>query len=225
VTERLYAIGDIHGHADHLVDLLTRLLEDGMDPERDTIVFLGDYIDRGPASNEVVHIVRDCLTANPHWHALRGNHEQMMIGAMECGPEDWGTWSQWWYQGGRETVASFAGLPVFQVDPKDAAAIPPEVIGWMKDRPHAFAGYDFVHAGLQPGLSAFDATDPHDMLWIREEFLESDFDFGRIVVHGHTPAVAPVVRVNRIGIDTMLRGGYLTAVELSGAAPRFIRSV
>lgn len=69
-----------------------------------------------------------------------------------------------------------------------------------------------------------DGTDPHDLIWIRDEFLDSDFDFGRIIVHGHTPVMEPVVRPNRIGIDTILKAGRLTAVELSGEVPRLVQA-
>jgi serine/threonine protein phosphatase 1 len=83
--------------------------------------------------------------------------------------------------------------------------------------------YIFVHGGLVPGRAASE-TDSRNRMWIREPFLSSDYDWGKVVVHGHTPILEPIVRPNRIGIDTILRGGYLTAVELGGDSPRFIRS-
>lgn len=226
---RLYAIGDIHGYFEHFAVLIRRLADDGMDPARDTVVFLGDYIDRGPESRDVVELVRAWTDRYPHWMALRGNHEQLMIDALKRGPDDWSTWVQWWYQGGRQTVASFAGVRVSDVQPKDARSIPPDVVTWMKKGLkqswiHDPSGYAFVHAGFRPIDDWMTKTSREDRIWIRDEFLESDFNFGHIIVHGHTPVEEPVVRPNRIGIDTMLRGGYLTAVELSGPEPRFIRS-
>jgi serine/threonine protein phosphatase 1 len=228
VTRRLYAIGDLHGYADSFDALYSRLLDDGLDPDRDTVIFLGDYVDRGPDSRRVVETVMALTRAYPHWRALRGNHEQLMIDALHGGPMVWAMFTEWWYQGGRETVASFAGVPASVVVPGDAwGAIPADVVAWLDDRPHSLLHgrrYAFAHAGFRPGPTWFN-TDPHDTMWIRDEFLDSDFDFeGRIIVHGHTPVHEPVVRPNRIGIDTVLMTGQPTAVELSGPAPRFLRA-
>lgn len=227
MSRRLYAIGDIHGHMSALADLWVVLNDDGMDPHRDTVIFLGDYVDRGPDSLPVVETVAGALAMYPHWRALRGNHEQMLLDAMRAGPEDWGTWAHWWYQGGRETAASFAGKPVSETQPKDASAsIPGDVLDWIETLPELLIRerYAFAHAGVRPHPRWWWESDPHDLIWIRDEFLDSDFDFEHVIVHGHTPVEEPAIRPNRIGIDTILKGGYLTAVELSGDEPRFIRS-
>jgi serine/threonine protein phosphatase 1 len=228
MPERLYAIGDIHGHTRHLVQLLDRLLADGMDPVRDTVVFLGDYIDRGPDSRRVIEIVRDSLRRFPHWGALTGNHEQMMLAALEQGTADPAIFDRWWLQGGRETLLSYGDIPAgdeLALPELVRAIIPRDVQEWMATLPTMYESerYLFVHGGLRPGVPP-DATSDHDRIWIREPFLESEYHWGKIVVHGHTPIREPLVRPNRIGIDTILRGGYLTAVELGGEEPRFLRS-
>lgn len=224
---RLYAIGDIHGYAAHLLDLHARLLDDGMDPDRDTVVFLGDYIDRGPESRRVVEIVRAYLHAHPHWIALAGNHEDMLLYLLGHGVDDPDEFDLWWVQGGRETVRSYGGtVRGRDGDPRAlASVIDAGHRDWFASLPTMYetARHIFVHGGLVPGRSASE-TDPHDRIWIREPFLGSTYNWGKTVVHGHTPIVTPVVRPNRIGIDTILRGGYLTAVELSGNEPRFIHS-
>jgi serine/threonine protein phosphatase 1 len=227
MPERLYAIGDIHGHAAHLADLLDRLIADDMDPARDTVVFLGDYIDRGPESRRVVEIVREHLDRYPHWVALTGNHEQMMLAALQQGPHYWNIFDRWWLQGGRETLLSYGDIPVDDdmLPYHVGAIIPRDVRDWMASLPTMYESerHIFVHGGLRPGVPPAMTTD-HDRIWIREPFLESDHDWGKVVVHGHTPILEPVIRPNRIGIDTILRGRYLTAVELSGEEPRFLRS-
>ena len=224
---RLYAIGDIHGYAGHLLDLHARLLDDGMDPDRDTVVFLGDYIDRGPESRRVVEIVRAYLRAHPHWIALAGNHEDMLLYLLQHGVDDPGEFDLWWHQGGRETFLSYGGtLGDHRGHPRSLiSVIDADHRDWLASRPTMYetARHVFVHGGLVPGRSA-SQTDPHHRIWIREPFLSSTYDWGKIVVHGHTPVVEPVIRPNRIDIDTVLRGGYLTAVELSGDAPRFLHS-
>jgi serine/threonine protein phosphatase 1 len=227
MRERLYAIGDIHGHARPLGDLYARLLEDGMEPGRDTVVFLGDYIDRGPDSKRVVEMVREHLEQHPHWIALMGNHEDMLLNAVQHGADDPDQFGLWWYQGGRETYLSYADTVADRGGgPHDLImAIDADHRDWFASLPSMFETdrHIFVHGGLVPGRPA-SQTDPRDRMWIREPFLSSDYDWGKVVVHGHTPIIEPIVRPNRIGIDTILRGGYLTAVELSGDTPRFVRS-
>lgn len=226
-NQRLYAIGDIHGHFQALQRMEAALLHDGMDPDRDLLVFLGDYIDRGPDSSAVVEWMMARLAQFPHWVALMGNHEQMMLHALQRGAHNPEEFDLWWYQGGRETFESY-GKPLRSFgDPHQALveAIPPDHVAWISrlSTMHETDRCIFVHGGLRPGRPASESTD-QDRLWIREPFLYSSYDWGKVVIHGHTPIEAPDVRPNRIGIDTILRTGRLTAVELSGNTPRFLQS-
>lgn len=211
---RIYAIGDIHGYVDALIALLGAINADGCDTTQDRLVFLGDYIDRGPDSAAVLAVVA-AMVEEGYAIALRGNHEQMMVDAYAAGEGSW-EYDSWWYQGGKETARSFS---------RTTERVPADIVKWVASLPLTvtIGRYDFVHAGFLSQPNHRVTTPDHDMLWIREPFLESDFDFGNVVVHGHTSVDAPVVRPNRIGIDTVLRTGYPTAVCLEeGQEPRFI---
>ncbi|CAN5528962.1 metallophosphoesterase family protein [soil metagenome] len=208
----VFAIGDVHGQYWRLVELLAKLpLQD-----EDQIVFVGDYIDRGPASSEVIQLLIELKAARPNTIFLRGNHEQMMLDARSY-KDRYQYTALWFGNGGAETVDSY-----------------PRGTGWIERVPsehwkfieetifeYWLGAYAFVHAGFLPK----GAKWPHDedpRLWIREPFIYSKFDFGARVIFGHTPQKTgePLVKKNKIGIDTAAAyGGPLTAVELdpSGA--------
>lgn len=208
-----YAIGDVHG----CNDLLARLLDDiHRDAERRgsaaRIVFLGDYIDRGPDSKGVLAT----LMAGPQrtgdeWISLFGNHEDVMLQA----PTSERLSTLWLREGGLTTLASFGG------------EIPDDVRAWCAARPVSFDDGErlFVHAGVRPGVPIAEQTR-HDLIWIRDEFLLSPADHGRLIVHGHTPDFAgPTVRPNRINLDTgAFHTGVLTAVAFAGGKPEFIQA-
>lgn len=229
---RLYAIGDIHGHQRELLDLITQLINDGMDPARDTVVFLGDYVDGGPDTRQVLDTLIEWGKAYPHWVFVRGNHDQMMLDAMDH-PDDWGTFIHWFHQGGQETFASYLpsgfrdkafGLQwVGDRGQELRTYVSPEHITWLRSLPlyHETDRYIFVHAGLRPPLPP-QACSAEDLLWIRDDFINSRHDWGKVVVYGHTPVREPLVMFNKIGIDTLPRNvGKLCAVELELAEPRF----
>lgn len=226
---RVYAIGDVHGRAD-LLDAMARLVErdlaDRPGPDATTI-FLGDYVDRGPDSAGVVDrlVRRDWPTPLV---ALRGNHEDLFVGFL-TGQIDPGYHTQ---LGGDATLRSYG------IDPGELAALPPEgraaLLQRVPDRHCSFldmlqlsetvGDYFFVHAGVRPGVP-LDRQSPDDMLWIRDDFLRSKADFGKTVVHGHTPVREPQVRVNGINIDTQAyASGVLTALVLEGREIRFLRT-
>jgi serine/threonine protein phosphatase 1 len=231
---RVYAIGDVHGRLDLLDQLLSQIVRDA-ETGRDLIkyiVFLGDYIDRGPNSRAVI----DRLAAPPppgfgaiH---LKGNHEAAMLKFLADAPDG----LNWLRYGGLATLASYGVRP-----PEDDA--PPEHVDEARRRLQAampahhkaflnrlrmslsIGDYYFVHAGVRPG-TPLDRQNDHDMLWIREEFLHSTVNHGKLVVHGHTIVMEPDIRPNRIGIDT---GAYatnrLTALVLEGTDQRFLCTV
>jgi len=231
----LFAVGDIHGHFIELTGLMETLVsEGGLQPETDTVVFLGDYVDGGPATRQVIDQLIAWEEAYPHWVFLKGNHEDLMLDALVYNGRTYGDYYLWWNQGGRATAQSYL--------PHDASAYeraimqPTEFIRtdhleWLNTRPlrHEQDGFLFVHAGFRPPYH-LDAQREEDMLWIREGFFNRRHNFGKPVVFGHTPFDEPVVirdprpghegEIVAIGIDTMYHDfGRLTAVKLDPADP------
>lgn len=218
----VYAVGDIHGRIDLLEDLEARIVRDaaGRSETRRVIVYLGDYVDRGYQSREVLDHL---LAPGPEGFErvfLRGNHEDFLVGFLE----DSAGARSWLANGGVETLMSYgvevstseADAPRLQADLK--RALPDSHRAFLESLPslHREGDYVFVHAGIRPGVDLEDQT-PDDLHWIRGDFLDDTRDHGAVIVHGHTVVDDPVSRPNRIGIDT---GAYatscLTAVVLSG---------
>ena len=199
-----YAIGDVHGCFDKLVRLLGRCrLHCGARPMR--LMFVGDYIDRGPQSRRVVELLIETQNASPdRVVCLRGNHEAMAIAAAAEGGD---MEALWLMNGAAATLGSYGVA--------QAAELPPKHLEWFRSLPLA---YDdgrryFVHAGVDPHAPLAQQSE-HDQLWIREPFLQHQGDYGRLVVHGHTPLPAGLadLRPNRLNIDTgAVFGGPLTA--------------
>jgi serine/threonine protein phosphatase 1 len=210
---RVYAIGDVHGRADLLSELFTRIDDDLRSrPHVDSIqVFLGDYIDRGPNSREVI----DLLIERQRSHQtkfLKGNHEDCVLRLLT----DPAVFSEWKMIGGLSTVLSYGVTPSGHHDPQSHSRIVTDLAHAIPDSHHRFfqslalsftvGDFFFAHAGVRPGIP-LTAQSPRDLLWIREDFLLHEEDFGKVVVHGHTPAREPDIRRNRINIDT---GAYAT---------------
>jgi serine/threonine protein phosphatase 1 len=210
---RIYAVGDIHGRVDLLNALLARIDKDLQDnPVAQSIhVFLGDYIDRGPRSREVLNR----LIARTQTHktiCLKGNHEVFALEFLENAAilEDWRRW------GGLETLMSYGVAPSGMIGPEERErlaialkeAMPSEHTIFLSDLILSYTCGDFffAHAGVRPRVK-LEAQKEYDLIWIRDEFLNSESNFGKIVVHGHTPVREPDVRANRINIDT---GAYVT---------------
>ncbi|WP_455373247.1 metallophosphoesterase family protein [Limibacillus halophilus] len=230
---RVYAVGDCHGRLDLLCALEEEILEDAeaRPAERKVVVYLGDYVDRGPDSSGVIdHLTAAPLTGFESIHLL-GNHEAMMLAFLRVGAS---AGLLWLTNGGEETLASY-GLDVAalkqQPEPLErlreglSAQLPDshrDFLNGLK-RWHREGDYFFVHAGLRPGRP-LERQDPEDLIWIREPFLNSGEDHGCVVVHGHSPARQPVEKDNRIGIDTAaVYGGALTALVLEGASRRYLQ--
>lgn len=232
---RVYAIGDIHGRADLLDTLLDAIETDhaGRPPAGRLLIFLGDYVDRGPASREVVERLLALDPAGVKARFLSGNHEQMLLDFL--GPAHFG--ERWIRNGGDMALASY-GIALQESreldwsDPREVERLRRAVLDVMPESHLRFytsleaaiplGGYFFVHAGVRPGVP-LDRQKPQDLFWIRREFLDSIQDFGAMVVHGHTPAPEPEVLPNRINIDTMAwKTGRLTAVGLEGSKQWFL---
>jgi len=228
----VYAIGDVHGCLDQLLALEALIAADAAGVEGDRYVIqLGDYTDRGPKSAQVIdHLM---APAPPGFErvCLRGNHDDMLLRAVTEGANI----SDWLAFGGEETMQSYGILPM-QADwlrkgrrqtqmQVLEAYVPTEHLAFLKALPVALdmPGYIFVHAGVRPGLALAQQRDG-DLMWIRDEFLESDRDHGAVVVHGHTPVRQPLLQPNQIAVDTACyQTGQLTAVRIApGEVPRFI---
>jgi serine/threonine protein phosphatase 1 len=226
--DRVYAIGDIHGRLDLLERAIAAI---GRDVDRHggeaLTVTLGDYIDRGPASRGVIE--RLAINPFPTSHiALKGNHETL----LEAFLSDPGGGEHWRRLGGLETLHSY-GVPVVdlmlgrnyaEASQRLREALPPHHLDFLRSlkTSHSHGCYFLCHAGVRPGVP-LDRQSDHDLMWIREEFLSSTVDFGKMIVHGHTPVETPDVRHNRINIDTgAFASGRLTCVVLEESGPRFL---
>lgn len=228
----VYAIGDIHGEAERLDRLHAEILADAdaRDAARRVAVYVGDYVDRGPDSAGVI----ERLIAGPlpgfEIVYLMGNHEEFLLKFLETGDMTKG----WFVNGGVATLESYDVDPRGGVsgyaDPVEirdrfAAKLPDAHVRFLNSLVlhHVEGNYLFVHAGIRPGCALEDQSQS-DLLWIRQEFLDSDADHSYVVVHGHTPCDAPETRPNRIGIDTgVCHGGPLTALVLQGQERAFLQ--
>ena len=226
---RVYAVGDVHGRADLLAEVFARIDADrGRSPTAETTqIFLGDYVDRGPASRDVL----DLLIARGRRHraiCLKGNHENFLIEFLKD-PEVLAGWSA---NGGLETLMSYGLRPSKTHDARQRTelaadlerALPSEHRLFLQSLQPSFTCGDFffVHAGVRPGV-ALARQEEHDLLWIREDFLLHEERYEKMVVHGHTPVAAPDVRRNRINIDTgAYATGRLTCLVLESDRIEFI---
>ena len=225
---RIYAIGDVHGRFDLLEAMAAKIADDlsASPAERTLEIFIGDYIDRGPQSREVVEWLIATLPLANERICLLGNHEDLLLQAL-ADPDGL---ANWLFNGGDATLASYGvtRLPTSREAMWDACAgaIPPRHQAFLGDLPRTveFGSYLFVHAGVDPSRPLND-QDPQDLVWIREPFLSAKVDFGRIIVHGHTPVVEVDIRKNRINIDTgAVFTGHLTCLVLEGAARRLLQT-
>ena len=226
---RLYVIGDIHGRSDLLDNIADQISRDlAANPASDClIVTIGDYIDRGPDSRGVL----DRLAGNPFptdFVALKGNHEAL----FEMFLDDPAVAEHWRRLGGLETLHSY-GVPVRdlmmgakyeQAATSLRAAVPDAHFKFLASLKMSVMTekYFLCHAGVRPGVP-LERQSIEDLVWIREEFLKSRTDFGKLVVHGHTPTERPEVLRNRINIDTgAFATGRLTCLVLENSQPRFL---
>jgi len=202
--QRIFAIGDIHGCYDQLTDLLGRI---PIDWTNDKLVFMGDYIDRGPKSYEVVEHLIGLQDVHPGIVFLKGNHEQMLADYLSG--KDRVTYL---YNGGQQTLESY----LKHLTPKATHVIPDRHLRFFESLVlfHETESYIFVHAGMRQKVP-LDQQVPQDLLWIRDKFIQATYSFGKRVVFGHTPFDEPRVESNKIGIDTgAVYGNKLTCVQL-----------
>ena len=229
---RAYAIGDVHGRADLLAELLSVVKADALlrpGPGTNVIVYLGDYVDRGPQSREVIDLILSDPLPDFAEVRLLGNHDETLLRFLDdasVGP----TWSTY---GGDATLLSYGvrakpdlrGVERYEDMRRQLVQLmPPGHVEFLRGLSlSCVAGdYLFVHAGVRPGVPV-DRQSPTDLLWIRNDFIESMEDYGPVVVHGHTPFERPDVRHNRIGIDTnAFASGMLTCLILEDDQRHFL---
>jgi len=228
---RVYAVGDVHGRADLLTLLFSRIDADLADRpiDRPIQVFLGDYIDRGPASRQAL----DCLIDRSRSHetiCLRGNHEVFLAEFLR----NPGTIGEWRQYGGLETLVSYGIVPALNQQAAEwnrvatalSRALPQSHRRFLAALKSFYVCGDFffAHAGVRPGVSLARQEDS-DLLWIRDEFLRCKQDFGKIIVHGHTPVLEPEIHTNRINIDTgAYATGRLTCLRIEADEVSFIHA-
>lgn len=232
---RVYAIGDIHGRRDLLFALCRKITRDnrrrGAIAQTD-IILLGDLIDRGPESAEVLRFAMESEPPFARLSTIKGNHEALFL---EVAGGETERLASWLYYGGREMLESFGINSGLLDEPEDNAEaivaamhsqIPRRVHDWIAALPTSIriGDYLFVHAGIRPGIAIDDQVED-DLLWIRDDFLESDAEHGATIVHGHTVTPSIVDRRNRIGLDTgAYRSNRLSAVGLQAGERWFLEA-
>jgi serine/threonine protein phosphatase 1 len=225
---RVYAVGDIHGHLD-LLERMQGLIDEDFAAHpagRAIEVYLGDYVDRGPASAGVVEALGGPPPDGLERVCLIGNHEEFLLQFLD----EPLILQNWLDNGGHATLASYGvAAASLGAEPNEVAAalreaLPEHHLRFFNDLAlgHRIGDVLFVHAGIRPGVP-IEAQDPHDLMWIRTPFLGHDGPLPVRVVHGHTPVRAPVVTPYRIGIDTgAFATGVLTCAVLEGPDVRFL---
>ncbi len=224
-ASRIYAIGDVHGRLDLLHDLIRRITADH--EQRGgvascEIILLGDLIDRGPDSAGVVDLACNWNHPAIHLTTMKGNHEATLLSVLD-GETNW--LLSWLSFGGQQCLESYGvsssvlmSGELGKIVAAARRAVPPAHQAFLAGLPLMLhrGDYCFVHAGVKPGV-ALEAQVESDLIWIRDEFLDSSIDHGAVIVHGHTIRPEVQVRPNRIGLDTgAYRTGILSAVGLEG---------
>jgi serine/threonine protein phosphatase 1 len=205
-SRKIFAVGDIHGCYDKLAAMMKVLPWDK--DNGDLLLFIGDYIDRGPRSRDVLDLLVDLESKGGEFVFLKGNHEKMLLDYYIQQKD------QMLYvaNGGAETIASYVEGAIG----RKAFVLPEEHLEFLLSLKtyHETDEYIFVHAGLRDGIPVEEQFE-EDLLWIREEFIYSTYDWSKRVIFGHTALETPFVTPGKIGIDTgAVYGNKLTAVEL-----------
>lgn len=229
---RLYAIGDVHGRDDLLGEVHAKITADlaTYSCESYRIIHLGDYVDRGRESAAVIERLSRLSAADEKILCLRGNHEEMLLAFLS---DPIANGALWLRNGGDETLSSYgintkrwrdSNRQMIKFATQFADALPGHHRDFLNALAYTarFGDFFFCHAGIRPGVS-LETQEQLDLVWIREEFLDSNLDFGAVVVHGHTMTPEPEVLANRINIDTAaVLSGNLTCLVLEEDLHRFL---
>ena len=230
--QRVYAIGDIHGRDDLFSELIDLIRADNAarDPARVTLILLGDLVDRGPQSAEVVERAIGLRDEFEDLRLLIGNHEECFLAALTG---DVRRLRYFMRIGGDATVGSYwnddanlASASFEEVAARLPAMVPAAHVDFLGQGEDmiTIGDYVFVHAGIRPGV-AMDRQSLADLRWIREDFLQDERDHGAMVVHGHTIRDEVDECPNRIGIDTgAYQSGVLTAIVLEGTERCYLKT-
>ncbi len=230
-NQRVYAVGDIHGRADLVERIHEIIISDAAEHshKKNFIVYLGDYLDRGPYARETIDLLISSQPPGFERVYLMGNHEQILLNFLD----EPSILSMWLGVGGGSTLMSYGLKPpgsgfseqkAHEVRDELREKIPAEHIGFIKNLRQSFPAGDylFVHAGIRPAVPIEDQT-PDDIYWIRDEFLNSDADHGKMVIHGHTISEDIQHLSNRIAIDTgAYASGVLSCVVLEENRIKFL---
>lgn len=197
---KIFAIADIHGCYDSLMALVKQLPI----TKNDVVVFLGDYVDRGPKTKQVISQMIKWEKENPHWQFLYGNHEDLLLDALVFNGRQYHSYDLWYQQGGLQTAQSYlpAGFSKYEMaimQPKDN--IKWEHLDWLRTRKLYYEtdNYFFVHAGIPDspieeikkllggnGEDVINSPLKQSMFWARDEFISSTYDWGKKIIFGHT---------------------------------------
>jgi len=201
---KTFIIGDIHG----CLDMLKRLVEKiKWDPAKDKLIFVGDYIDRGPDPKGVVDYILSLMAESSRIQCLIGNHEVIFLDYIKGKDR-----KLFLMNGGMNTLESYA----FHLVDTEDDLLPPSHKEFFASLKYTIALDDYyvVHAGFRPKVP-LEEQDPDDLVWIRDPFIYSTYDFGKRVIFGHTPFYEPLIMKNKVGIDTgAVYGNRLTCLEL-----------
>jgi serine/threonine protein phosphatase 1 len=217
MSTKIWAIGDIHGCYRELMALWKKLLKAGLDPDKDTVVFLGDYMDRGPDGRKVIAKLIQWKKSYKNFVFLYGNHEDILFDNLARNGALYGQYN-WFANGGKTTYASYGGhfgkeLPDGTFEAPKQPYFPKTHLDFLfKELVYTYETdkYVFVHAGLVPNASIEESKNfPQTLIWAREGFIDSDHDWGKKVIFGHSAAYhkrwgelgQPIIMKNKIGID------------------------
>lgn len=223
--ERIYAIGDIHGEFDLFCSVLDKINRDNRkwEPAQTTILLLGDMIDKGPKSRQILELLQRLQTTNSGLIVLLGDHEEMLLASAKGIQAAQRVWMK---SGGRQTLESY-GVDIEEFVRSNPAkraelielAVGQKTLSWLKSRPlnYRSGDYYFCHAGIRPGIQ-LGKQKRRDLLTIGANFLASEEDHGAMIVHGHAEVSAAEISHNRINLDTAAyRTGKLSAMGIEGS--------